>query len=701
MGKRKVKRSVELRHNKRLKEEDAKLNPSIFGRANNDDVDDVDVEEGYFAEEGESRNNKKSNQWDEEEQDYELKPRVLGKHYGDTEEGLIEGLPIRKADGTIHRNLIKEERKQTGDQQEDDEDEDADSDKDNENDRESETKENNDVFDEELDASYKGLTPYQRFVKTQEDIATLAEDLMENPEENIINLARLRKMTTSKNENTVKLAILALVPVFKSIAPGYRIRQLSDTEKREKVSRDIAKLRFFEENLVKYYKQYLDLLLRKSRFFSTSPKASEFDISLARLASNAACELATSLRFFNFREDLITILVRRVVKIPSGEEDFKAFTKCVNALEELIKDDFSAGDISFDVSRIISKSLRKREYKIDESVVNIFLSLSILSDYDPNGMALAREEAPKLKKKDRVYLSKKERKQRKENKKIEEEMRVAEQAVSAEQREKYQAQILKIVLTLYLDILRVRPEKLMAPVLEGLAKFGHMVNLDLLGDFLEVLREVADDIINENINNNTLSNNQVRQVLLCIVTAFALIANFPSKKIQVDLNKFSEYLYTLLPLLSFDTDVELSHKSLRLIDPSSNSMAPVKPSVNVSTKSELLLRALNSLFFLSRTGSKTLAIAFTKRLYLSALYLPEKTSITILKFIDKLFIKYPELAGLYSTEDRINNGTYNAEVNEVSRANASVTTLWENVLLDKHYSQTVVMGSRHLTKKTK
>ncbi|GMF06419.1 unnamed protein product [[Candida] boidinii] len=98
MGKRKVKRSVELRHNKRLKEEDAKLNPSIFGRANNDDVDDVDVEEGYFEEEGESRNNKKSNQWDEQEQDYELKPRVLGKHYGDTEEGLIEGLPIRKAD---------------------------------------------------------------------------------------------------------------------------------------------------------------------------------------------------------------------------------------------------------------------------------------------------------------------------------------------------------------------------------------------------------------------------------------------------------------------------------------------------------------------------------------------------------------------------------------------------------------------------
>ena len=61
---------------------------------------------------------------------------------------------------------------------------------------------------------------------------------------------------------------------------------------------------------------------------------------------------------------------------------------------------------------------------------------------------------PKLKKKDRIHLSKKERKARKERKEIEEEIQKAEQAITVEQREKYQAQVLKMVLTLYLEILK-------------------------------------------------------------------------------------------------------------------------------------------------------------------------------------------------------------------------------------------------------
>ena len=102
-------------------------------------------------------------------------------------------------------------------------------------------------------------------------------------------------------------------------------------------------------------------------------------------------------------------------------------------------------------------------------VLNILLSLDILSDYDPNTRVEETTQV-KIKKKDRVHLSKKERKARKEMKQIEEEMRKAEQAVSAEERERNQAEILKFVLSLYLNILKSDTTRLVGSVLEGLSK---------------------------------------------------------------------------------------------------------------------------------------------------------------------------------------------------------------------------------------
>lgn len=104
-------------------------------------------------------------------------------------------------------------------------------------------------------------------------------------------------------------------------------------------------------------------------------------------------------------------------------------------------------------------------------------------------------------------MSKKERKARKERKEIDEEMRKAEQTITIEEREKYQSQVLKMLLALYLEILKAgshtssipnnNANDLMASVLEGLARFGQMANFDLLGDFLEVLREIMTDIMDE------------------------------------------------------------------------------------------------------------------------------------------------------------------------------------------------------------
>lgn len=63
------------------------------------------------------------------------------------------------------------------------------------------------------------------------------------------------------NDPTIrKLAILSQVTVFKDIIPGYRIRSLTDQEKSEKVGQAVARLREWEQGLVRIYQKFLQLL---------------------------------------------------------------------------------------------------------------------------------------------------------------------------------------------------------------------------------------------------------------------------------------------------------------------------------------------------------------------------------------------------------------------------------------------------------
>ncbi|ODV67721.1 hypothetical protein HYPBUDRAFT_107239 [Hyphopichia burtonii NRRL Y-1933] len=710
MAKRKNNKELEAKRKKAKQEQDSLLSAGVFSTHDQNESEE-DIKD-----------------WDNEEQDYELRPRSINN-----EKKMVEGLPIKTSDGRIER-VVREVNE--GEPEEEPEEE---PEQEEEAEKEEEPEEDEDSH----------LSPQEKLTKLKEEIANLASKLIEDPEENISCLTRLRKMSESNNVVTCQLAIMALIPVFKSLAPGYRIRPLTDAEKREKVSKEVARLRQFEQILIHNYKQYIDHLTKLSKISNSNSqnnkKITPNQIKLGQLSSKAACELcSSSLRHFNYRAELFNIIIRRLNKKPNDNIDYEIFTKCIQILQTTLIDDEQHGDITYDIVKLLSKSIKDKKFRVDESVINIFLSLSLLHDYDPNNNKDDQDKKPKLKKKDRVHLSKKERKARKERKEIDEEMRKAEQAVTAEEREKFQAQVLKMVLTLYLEILKAGSHTvnnstgssgkndatlLMAAVLEGLSRFGQMANFDLLGDFLEVLREIMSDILDEHSLANTsifdtndnddeddyggmYTGQQIRTVLLCIATSFALILNHSTTgklPMSIDLTRFINSLYVILADLSLDTDLELSHKSLRLADPLSPSNSTNKPSVNVSTKAELLLRCLDCIFFRSRNGTLPRATSFTKRLYILTLNSPEKTALANLKFVGKLMSRYGEgFKGLWNTEERISGeGSYtlgierpNVEV-ELERCNSGAATLWENVLLDKHYSPMVKDGSRSLMKSSK
>lgn len=688
MGKRKQ-NAVESRRKKQRAQSDALLLAGVFSKGEN--VDD----------------------WENQEQDYELAPRSVEAVH------TVEGLPIKKG-GVVHR-VVREVESEPDEQVPEPEDEEDEA-------------ELEDDKEEEETKEIETASPQEILARIKEEIASYASRLMEDAEENISCLTKLRKLATSSEFATSQLAILALVPVFKALAPGYQIRPLSDAEKREKVSKDVAKVRNFEQGLVVNYQLYIEHLAKLARVLVLNSmgnkKISSHQVKQGHTATSAACELClSSLRYFNFRSELVTIPIRRLNRKPTDSSDMQLFYKCLRTLEVLLHEDKDHGSISFDVVRLMCKAIKDKKFRVDESVVNVMLSLSLLADYDPSSN---HQPSVKTKKKDRVHLSKKQKKARKEMREIEDDYRKAEQTVTRAEREKFQAQTLKMVLRMYLEILQAASiddengdaANLMAAVLEGLSRFGQMANFDLFGDFLEVLRETMFTIMDDHTlqddqygeddleKGGLFTKDDARKLLLSVVAAFALTVNHKEVgrlSMSVDLSKFIAALYTATADLSLDAEMEYSHKSLRLADPLDLSGVWTRPAVNVSTEAELLLKSLDFIFFRSRVGSHARAAPFIKRLYIATLHTPEKTSIALLKFVGKLLGRYGDtLKGMWSTDDRISGeGNYILGIErdgfevDIERTNIGSAVLWENVLLDKHYCPIVRDGSRSLMKSTK
>ena len=96
-----------------------------------------------------------------------------------------------------------------------------------------------------------------------------------------------------------------------------------------------------------------------------------------------------------------------------------------------------------------------------------------------------------------------------------------------------QAETLKMVFVAYFRILKARSPKLMGAVLEGLARYAHLINQDFFGDILEALRDIIataeltaaaaveedEDASDEEDDNEAPERNLTRESLLCVITA--------------------------------------------------------------------------------------------------------------------------------------------------------------------------------------
>ncbi|OLN94046.1 Nucleolar complex-associated protein 3 [Colletotrichum chlorophyti] len=652
------------------------------------------------------------------EQDYENRPRK-----GKKDKKESNRLPIKTADGRIEQLRALEDANANDDDAasvdsdgewlEGREDEDATAEAAAERLRQDRKKEEED----------SGLPEHVQILQAKEELAKIATAVNEDPEENVGAFKALAKIGQSRIPAIQKLTLATQLAVYKDVIPGYRIRPVSEDAPIEKLSKEVRKLRAFEQALVSGYQGYVKELAKWAK--AEVPGSRKTGQSISSVAIACACTLVNAVPHFNFRNDLLKILVGKLSKRKIDAD----FHKCLRALETLFRED-EEGRPAMEAVSLLSKMMKARGFAVDESVLNLFLHLRLLSEFSGKASQdrVDREDgsaAPSVVRKSnkKEFRTKKERKNLKEQKAIEKDMQQADALVSHEERERMQSETLKLVFASYFRILKMRVPHLMGAVLEGLAKYAHLINQDFFGDLLEALKDLirhaledaegdAEDAdadekqgdADEEDDDDAPARNTTREALLCTVTAFALLAGQDAHnsraQLHLDLSHFVTHLFTSLPSLSLNPDLELTSKSLH-IRPAA-AAATRDNRVNLQTTTVLLLRCLTAVLlphYQIRSVPPLRLAAFSKQLMSAALHMPDKSTQAVLALLqDVAHTHGKKISALWRTEERKGDGTYNALSDSVEGSNPFATTVWEGELLRRHFSPKVREGVKLLEK---
>jgi nucleolar complex protein 3 len=364
-------------------------------------------------------------------------------------------------------------------------------------------------------------------------------------------LKRLREFVKHKDNRIKGTAFLAQLAVFKDIIPGYRIRLTTEKEKEAKVTKEVRKLRQFEEGLLSNYQGFLRELENtvKSIRSKSRPLAEQDSLLLAR-AVKCFTELLTCASHFNFKLNIMT----EVVGLSAMKDPETISQMCYEAMITLFKED-EQGESALEAVKLISKFIQSRHYKGCESILRTFAHLRLANELTRKN---TEEKKEKIKKKDREHFSKRQKKQMKVDAEIQKELKEAEAVVDLEERQKIHTETLKHVMVLYFKILKDdHAHHLLPAVLEGLSKFGHLVNVDFFADILKCLRQISQNIQKQYTECQPAAHDP-RTALHCIVAAFQLLSG-QGEALEIDLKDFVAIIYQLLHRLPCQTNYCVSN----------------------------------------------------------------------------------------------------------------------------------------------
>jgi nucleolar complex protein 3 len=501
--------------------------------------------------------------------------------------------------------------------------------------------------------------------ETKQTIVTLCDLIMKNPYEEISNLKQLRLLLNLGDpliSMTIrKLTMLSLVELFHDIVPGYRIRSLKeqtndDNEEikhpknkkhtnKENLSKDVKIIRHFEQTLLKHYQFFLHFLeqcakknlpdnpLNKQKQIKTIESSK---LNLGHLAIQCLCKLLTYLHNFNFRTNLLTVVVQFMASSDSSVQQ-----QCCTCISDLLRNDHSS-ELSLEIVRLVTRLLKTRSYAVDSCVLDVFLSLNIREIQPIEEKKLEKSTRPDYR---AQKLSRRDRRRHKEKQELTKVLETKTLANRQEQRSKLNRQIIELIFLNYFRLLKRRLNlRLMPSVCEGLAKFANLINIEYMDDLITCF---YDELSSDQTGLNS------RAKFHCLITVFSIL-NRQQVLIHIDPQRFYALFYSLLLPCPSDYDIDLVIKLIQL----------------------MLLDRYKQL-------SKNKLLAFIKRLLTMILHLQSTKSISAILVMIKALLTISSLVTeqLFDNEFSGSGIRYLPELNDPEYCHAQNATLYELTLL--------------------
>ncbi|GAM19948.1 hypothetical protein SAMD00019534_031230 [Acytostelium subglobosum LB1] len=516
------------------------------------------------------------------------------------------------------------------------------------------------------------LLSQQTLEETKVQLAQISSKIIENPEKNIALFNNLFAICLKQADMTIKkLTVLSMCALFKDIIPGYKINNQLHKEdkkdkddKKQKLSKDMKLMRIYEGKLLKYYQNYLVLLEgtvenilaiqskhrppRPNAFFRTNQiekgnYTSRDMSSMLFVVIKVAATLLVSKPHFNFKTNLVVLTARFTVY---RDKSISAF--CLQSITELFQNDLTGGSTSLEVVRCISNVAKATNYMMDPSVLRVFHSIHLSDAVEKvNPFGAASDNFGHRSQRGKKHFSNKERSDKRADKKLEKEMFEADAEYTVKEQKYLQTEILKSIFITYFRIIKQAPHSpALASVLEGLAKFAHLISVDFLGDLLAAL---AGLIGRDNI---TLGN-----ALNATITAFKTVKQH-GHTLNVDLKDYFSKVYSLLPQLVLPRE---QHNCLAAVNAFQGMLGERK-----------------------QTAIDRVA-AFIKRMATISTALPPHVALAFISLCKVLFVGHPRVQRLIENDNSFHSGEYNGETPDPDHCNPFSSTLWELTFFYNHW----------------
>ncbi|KAG7162951.1 Nucleolar complex protein 3-like [Homarus americanus] len=477
-------------------------------------------------------------------------------------------------------------------------------------------------------------------------IGCLSASFIEEPQERISALSSILHCMKGLDPDIAitikKYAALSLLEVFHYIIPSYSIHH-NDTD--QKLKKETRRLYFYENQMLSAYQAYLksleEMLLKEERKKRKNPALKQ----MAMVALKCLGELLMKHSHFNYTGNLIQALVPY---LNHSDDDF--FSQATSYFTRLFKDD-REGRISLEVVQRIDQFVRRRTFRVQPQVLRVLLGLRIKNvqslDAELEAELTAKRKLThkekllkKLTEKNKQKKSNKEAKRYRKKRKLEEQVKEIKKEKSKKVRNTYHTSIIQLVFGLFIHVLKRRPnQKLMGIVLEGLAKFAHLINIEFFADLLNCMSEIMAE--------GTL---KFRESLHCIQVVCTILSG-QGEVLTLDPHRFYKYLYVNM----FNLSLGLNHNDI---------LSAVE-----SLKQMLVERR--------KRVSAVRVQAFAKRLATLSLTLLHSGTIASLATLRSIILHHPSTEALLETDTEGTSGLFSAEIEEPEHSNAAASCFWE------------------------